>query len=225
MKLRRLLTNVSVIGVSIAIGLLLCEFASRVFLNPADYLSVEMVPDKVLGAALPNTHATGFDEWGFRNRSVPGTADIVAIGDSHTYGNTATMDDSWPYALGRMIGRSVYNMGLGGYGPNQYFQLLKTKALSLKPQIVICGLYMGDDFENAFSITYGLEHWAYLREIPAENVNFNIWEAPSTANWHKNVRVWLSRHSVIYQLVFHGSLVGRLQGEIQIKVAHRRRVG
>ena len=29
------------------------------------------------------------------------------------------MDDSWPYVLGRLTGRQVYNMGFGGYGPNQ----------------------------------------------------------------------------------------------------------
>ena len=70
------------------------------------------------------------------------------------------MEDSWPYVLGRLSGRDVYNMALGGYGPNQYFELLSTKAVILRPQTIIVGLYMGDDFENAFLITYGLEHWA-----------------------------------------------------------------
>jgi hypothetical protein len=56
-------------------------------------------------------------------------------------------------------------MGLGGYGPNQYFELLKTKALPLKPRMVICGLSMTDDFDNAFHLTYGLDYWAYLRAL------------------------------------------------------------
>ena len=122
-----------------------------------------MVKDKVLGAVLStDTRAGGFDAWGFRNRFVPDASDIVAIGDSHTYGNTATMEDSWPYVLGRLTGRQVYNMALGEYGPNQYLQLLRTRAVNLRPRTIIVGLYMGDDFENAFLITYGLEHWAYL---------------------------------------------------------------
>ena len=205
--------------VTTAVGLLLCEFASRLFLKPSDYLSVEMVPDKVLGAVPSASAMAGFDTWGFRNRKVPESADIVAVGDSHTYGNTATMDESWPYVLGRLTGRQVYNMGMGGYGPNQYFYLSKSKALSLKPRMILWGLYMGDDFENAYSITYGLTYWASLRKLQLQRANFQIWDTTPSPSWQKNVRVWLSRHSVIYQLVFHGPRMGMLQGEFQIKNA------
>jgi hypothetical protein len=156
---------------------------------------------------------------GFRNREVPSSADIVAIGDSHTYGNTAKMEDSWPYVLGNLTGRRVYNMGLGGYGPNQYFAVFTRKALGLKPRVIICGLYMGDDFENAFLITYGLDYWAYLRELPSDKVNFDIWEAPPAPTWHKRMRLWLSRHSVTYQLIVHGPLAARTKGELQIRNA------
>ena len=219
MKFRSILTNITVVALSGAVGLLLCEFALRMMLNPSDYLSVEMVRDDVLGA-VPSARTTGsgFDRLGFRNRDVPETSDIVVIGDSHTYGNTATMEDSWPYVLGRLSGRQVYNMGMGGYGPNQYFHLFATRALELRPRTIIVGLYMGDDFENAFLITYGLEYWAHLRTLPVEKVDFDIWkDTASTPSWHKQIRVWLSRHSVTYQLVIHGPLLGRFQGEVQIK--------
>ena len=222
MRISKTLGNVAVVGLSCLIALVLCEVGARVFLNASDYLSVEMVADDVLGAVPSSTTAAGgFDAWGFRNRGVPSAADIVAIGDSHTYGNTATMEDSWPYVLGHLSGLRVYNMGLGGYGPNQYFHLFMTRALKLKPHTILVGLYMGDDFENAFSITYGLEYWARLRELPPERVSFDIWEAPNAQSWTKKIRVWLSRHSVVYQLVFHGPLLGRFQGEVQIKNAHR----
>lgn len=224
MNLKRLSGNFVVVIVSLGVCLLLCEFGARLVLNPADYLSVEMLPHEALGA-FPSATAIGhgFDQWGFRNRKVPETADIVAIGDSHTYGNAARMEDSWPYVLGKMSGRSVYNLGMGGYGPNQYFYLLD-KGLRLKPRIIICGLYLGDDFENAFLITYGLQHWAYLRELPTEKVDAdraNIWETPVDPSWHKNIRLWLSRHSLVYQLVFHGPILGRLTGAVQIRDAHR----
>jgi hypothetical protein len=74
-----------------------------------------------------------YDTWGFRNQKVASSVEIVAIGDSHTFGNCAKMIESWPYVLGRLTGRSVYNMGLGGYGPNQYHYIFKTEALRLKP--------------------------------------------------------------------------------------------
>ena len=220
MKPKVLLSNLAIAALSCAIGLLLSEFVARLVLSPSDYLSVEMIQDDILGAVpSPNTLAGGFDEWGFRNRRVPKASDVVAIGDSHTYGNTASMRDSWPYVLGELTGETVYNMGMGGYGPNQYFHLLKTKALQLTPRTVVLGLYIGDDFENAYLITYGLPHWASLRLLPTEPVNSDIWETPPTRSWHKGLRVWLSRNSVVYQLLFHGPLLGRLQGETQIRTA------
>ena len=67
-----------------------------------------MVRDDILGGVpSADAAASGFDRWGFRNHDVPERSDIVAIGDSHTYGNTATMEDSWPYVLGRLSGRQV----------------------------------------------------------------------------------------------------------------------
>ena len=220
MKVKTALANAAILAVSVVLSVLLAEVLARMALNPADYLSVDMVHDDVLGAVPSTTTGSSqFDRWGFRNREVPDTAEIVAIGDSHTYGNAATMDDSWPYVLGRLSGKRVYNMAMGGYGPNQYYDLF-LKALTLKPKTIVVGLYMGDDFENAYLITYGLEHWSYLRTLPNETINFDIWERPAAPTWHKRLRIWLSQHSVLYQLVFHGPLLGRAQGEFQIKNAH-----
>lgn len=223
MRIRSLLVNGAVATAALAIGLLAAEALARVILNPADYLSVELQPDEILGAVPSRSTAGGaFDRWGFRNAAVPESADIVAIGDSHTYGNAATMSQAWPSVLARLTGQKVYNMGLGGYGPNQYFHLLP-KALELRPKLVTVGLYLGDDFENAFLISYGLKHWAALRRLPAEQVDFDIWSssngAAERASFAKPLRVWLSRHSVVYQLVFHGPLLGALQGEAQIRNA------
>jgi hypothetical protein len=222
MKLKKTAVNLTVLLLTLVIGLLLCEFGSRLVLNPADYLSVGMVKDPIFGAIPAPTARAGFDALGFRNRSVPKTADIVAIGDSQTYGNAATMDDSWPYVLGRLTGQRVYNMGLGGYGPNQYLELLKTKALGLKPRMILCGLSVTDDFDNAYHLTYGLDHWAYLRTLPDVKVDFDRWDTdsePSAPGPGKALRVWLSRHSVVYELVFHTGLGDRLKGKVQISNA------
>lgn len=219
---KKALVNLAVLTLSTGAALLLCEFGARLFLNPSDYLSVEMVKDDVLGAVpAPGSRPAGFDEWGFRNRNVPRHADIVAIGDSHTFGNTATMDDSWPAVVARNTGKSVYNLGMGGYGPNQYLYLLKHRALKLSPKAVIVGLYMGDDFENAYLMTYGLSHWTYLRRLTGGAADSNIWQTEVPVSWHKKVRAWLSRRSVVYQITVHGPLTGQFQGEIQIRNANR----
>ncbi len=217
--MKKFLINLSVLVVSIGIGLILAEFVSRLVLNPADFLGLEVVHDDILGAVPSPSAMAGFDRWGFRNRGVPESADIVAVGDSHTYGNTARMVDAWPFVLGKLTGQRVYNMALGGYGPNQYFYLSKTKAFTLKPKMIIWGLYLGDDFENAFSLTYGLDYWSYLRQLPPQKVEPNIWEqdSPGPPTWQKRTRVWLSRHSLIYQLLLHTGIGNRVKGDVQIK--------
>lgn len=219
MQLKKIITNASLTLVAISVSVILSEWVARLFLNPADFLSVEMVRDNVLGAVPSPRAVTSFDSFGFRNRFVPKAANIVALGDSHTYGNAAVMEDSWPHVLGRLTTLTVYNMALGGYGPNQYFHLLE-KALSLNPSVVLCGLYMGDDFKNAFQITYGLEYWAYLRRLSGERVFFDIWQTSTVRpSWHKRMRNWLSEHSVAYRIAFHGPVTGRALGEFRIRHA------
>lgn len=218
---RRIVANALLLVVSLATGLLLSEAGAHVLLNPADYLSVETIEDDVFGIRVAPGSA-GFDAWGFRNSSVPSRADIVAIGDSHTYGNNAPMSGSWPAVVGAETGLVVYNLGLGGYGPNQYYELLKTRALALRPRWVLCGLYMGDDFENAFLMTYGMDYWASLRQGRWTSANANIWEVATDGPWHQRFRRWLSRHSVVYQIVVHGPLLGGIKGAVQIGQAASR---
>jgi acetyltransferase AlgX (SGNH hydrolase-like protein) len=225
--MKRRLSNVGVLLVALAISLLLAEGGARLVLNPADFLSVTTIRDDVLGIRVA-AGAAGFDEWGFRNPRVPEAVDIVAIGDSHTYGNNATMSQSWPYVAGRLTGKSVYNLALGGYGPNQYFHLLKTRAVKLRPRWVVCGLYLGDDFENAFLMSYGKEYWSGLRSERRALVDADIWKdtddscalSPECSrSWHRQIRIWLSQHSLVYRLVVHGPALGRLKGTFQIRRA------
>lgn len=88
------------------------------------------------------------DAAGYRNASRPARADVVALGDSHTYG-PELREDSWPSVLSRLRQQTVYNMALHGYGPLQsYLQL--DEALSLKPKLVIVAPYFGNDFYDTF---------------------------------------------------------------------------
>src|SRR5262249_44916491 len=94
--------------VSLLVGVVVCEAGGRLLLNPADYLSVSTTADPVLGMTI-QPRSGGFDEWGFRNRNVPRTVDVLALGDSHTFGNTARMRESWPQVVAQKTGQSVYN--------------------------------------------------------------------------------------------------------------------
>ncbi|MBX3300759.1 MAG: hypothetical protein KF693_00940 [Nitrospira sp.] len=213
---KNIVSKMIVLCVSGVLGILGCEALARVVLNPADFLSPRTVTDDVLGISIV-PHSSGFDEWGFRNSKVPTAADVVTVGDSHTYGNTATMDDAWPSVVARATNMQVYNLGLGGYGPNQYHYLLMTKGLKLKPKWVICGIYMGDDFENAFMITYGLDHWASLRVGQWNKVNSDIWGIAAPPVWGADIRNWLSEHSMVYRLIFHSPLFAILKEAVRFE--------
>ncbi|MEO7863193.1 MAG: hypothetical protein ABIU05_22700 [Nitrospirales bacterium] len=70
MKFNQIIGKVSILVISILVGVLLCEAGSRLILNPADYLAPKMVKDNILGITIaPNT--SGFDERGFGNKQVP----------------------------------------------------------------------------------------------------------------------------------------------------------
>ena len=220
MRLRAFGVKVLVLLTSLSVGVIAFELLGRLILNPADYLAATTVSDPILGMTItPN--ASGFDEWGFRNPAVPTAVDIVAIGDSHTYGNTVKMQEAWPQVVARETGSTVYNMGLGGYGPNQYYQLLQTRGLSLHPKQVLVGLYLGDDFENAFSITYGLDYWTSLREGTRAPVNADIWGDAEAPGRLKSVRNWLSRHSLAYRLIVHGPALAALKAKVQFRQVSR----
>ena len=95
----------------------------------------------------------GNDAWGFRNIRVPDSSDVLAIGDSMTYGFAAPADKCWPRQLESLSGRSVYSMALGGYGPVEYHVLLN-RGLALHPKTVIFALYTGNDFGEAYKTVH-----------------------------------------------------------------------
>ncbi|ETW93845.1 MAG: hypothetical protein ETSY1_37490, partial [Candidatus Entotheonella factor] len=163
---RSWIKNLLLLILSFCFSLFLAESLLRVTVAPVNYLRPKVVPDDILNHKIP-PYSGGHDAWGFRNPSVPTTADIVTIGDSMTYGTLATATHSWPSRLQTYTGMAVYNLGLGAYGPAQYLYLLEHKALSLKPSLVIVGLYFGNDFYNAYEITYKYDYWRFLRNPDA----------------------------------------------------------
>ena len=114
-------------------------------------------------------HALGHDAKGFRNDSAPERADVVALGDSQTWGVNVEREQAWPQVLGRLTNRRVYNMGLGGYGPVQYWALTD-EALTLAPRTLVVGLYFGNDLYDAYAMTYQYDAHAPLRrpDAPAD---------------------------------------------------------
>lgn len=183
----------------------MAEGVSRTVFDPIDFLKPRRVADGVLRYRIePGTGA--HDARGYRNKEVPDTAEIVAIGDSHTYGISARASESWPSALGRLTGRSVYNVSLGGYGPAEYLYLMETEALPLRPKTIVAGFYLGNDLKDSFNAVYGIDLWKDLRKPEFES-SPGSGEADEEDGFSRGMGDWLAAHSVLYRLV-SSSFVG-----------------
>jgi lysophospholipase L1-like esterase len=121
-----------------------------------------LVPENSVAPAESNAP---FDLLGFRNRSVPVVADVVAIGDSQTLGVNVTLDRDWPSVLRARLGARapvVYNMSVGGWGAVQYLYMFD-KALRFRPRVVVVAYYTGNDPADALHMAYDFEPWKSLR--------------------------------------------------------------
>ena len=173
----------------------------------------KLIADPVLGAKLaPFTR--GHDANGFRNDSAPQHADIVALGDSQTWGVNAERQDAWPQQLSKSSGRSVYNMGLGGFGPVQY-KFLVPQALRLTPRIIVVGLYLGNDIYDAYNMAYHYDAHRNLRSAAAGDLSVDTVGSQATALWNEEkqfhatygrasfsgLSFWLREHLAIGRLL------------------------
>jgi hypothetical protein len=194
------LTNVGLLLVSVAVALLLAELLARIFLDPVDYLNPTVVADEFLNHRIEG-HTGGHDAWGFRNGEVPGSADIVCIGDSMTYGYGARARESWPAVLSVTRGQRTYNMALGGYGPIQYLYLMQTRAAQLHPKIVIVALNLGNDLLDAYNMVYSHKRWSMYKTADFPDLPPPTISPRHAGKFLGGLRDWLSARSVLYMLI------------------------
>lgn len=74
---------------------------------------------------------------------------VMLIGDSFTWGATANPISQSFADLVRAQGYRVYNLGIPGMGPMQYRRLAETYIPRLRPDVVVVGFYLGNDFLDA----------------------------------------------------------------------------
>jgi len=175
MKPRKAVLNILLVGMSAAFGLLLCEAGSRLLLDPADYLAVELVEDQILGKHYPQEHV-GMTNGGFVIDGYPPRLTSWRLRFAHV-GNTAKRDESWPYVLGLLTGKSVYNLAMGGYGPTSIIisshQSPETEAASNHMWSL-----RGRLLRQRLSHHVRLPYWSFLRTLPLDTVDADIWEVP-----------------------------------------------
>lgn len=156
---------------STLISLAFAEIVLRITIDQMNYnLKPETYIHPALGKRTIVGNSSGHDAEGFRNRNIPQKADIILVGDSHTYCWGVFYEDSWPQILARLTGKTVYNMSVPGYGVAQYHYLVK-KAVKKNPETIVVGFYFGNDLLDTFQTIYGHDYWSKYRtsKIPKKN--------------------------------------------------------
>ena len=179
----------------------------RLVFDPVDFLAVSVEEDPVLNYRI-GAGASGHDDWGFRNRDVPDSADILTIGDSMTYGVMAKSFESWPAKLEDILGVEVYNASLGGYGPLHYLHILRTRAPDLSPEKVVVMLYLGNDIMDTYNLAYSNDNWTeYRTQGSTDTVDAELFlPKPGKVSFSKRVRNWLAGRSVLYRIATQNAL-------------------
>jgi lysophospholipase L1-like esterase len=91
------------------------------------------------------------DPWGFRNHwPWPQQADILAVGDSFTYGQMVDDEQAWTTILAQRFPHSqVMNLGLIGGAPQQYLRIYETFGVNLAPKVLLVGIFLENDLWGA----------------------------------------------------------------------------
>jgi hypothetical protein len=208
-----MLGKLTLLALTSLLSLGMLECAARQIIDPVDVLVPVLLEDQVLRWRV-EPRSAGHDDWGFRNREVPDKVDVVAIGDSQTYGAGSRARDTWPAWLGRLADRSIYNISLGGYGPIDYMALVEQKALTLSPEHIFVGLYLGNDLVDAWRSIYTKEAWTRLRDPDfafTEPKSEDEQILPATLEHRGTIesivqplREWLHHSSVVYRTLAVG---------------------
>jgi hypothetical protein len=107
---------------------------------------------RVFNNKILNTNSKGFRG----KRDFPYTKNkeklrILILGDSFTFGDEVSDDETYSYYLQEMLPHTeVINMGIHGYGHDQMLILLKEEGVKYQPDIVILGFLPLDMSRNLF---------------------------------------------------------------------------
>ncbi len=167
-KIKKNVGNIILLIVSVFIAILVSEISLRIILPKIENEKFSigegdkvLIPDNIISHRLRPTPQFGIDENGFKNKEVLTTYDIVALGDSHTYGEFDGV--SWTDYLKEKTDKNIYNIGVWGYGTAQYRYLID-KALEFKPKVIVIGFYMGNDVYDTYDIVYRFDKWNSYRK-------------------------------------------------------------
>jgi lysophospholipase L1-like esterase len=175
-------------------------------------LGISSLMSPRVAALLSPDQVPAIDRNGFRNKFVPDTVSIVALGDSQTYGVGVSRDQAWPQRLDTLSNVPTYNMGVPGWGPTQSLVILG-QAMALRPKLIIEAFYAGNDLFDSYQHVYKAKQLSDLKTsdervakalTDAENIeplDKKISKVSDTPAGRTFLRDFLSEHSKLYGLL------------------------
>jgi hypothetical protein len=104
------------------------------------------------------------DHRGFRNEKDITQCEVLVIGDSFVDGSGVSDEHRWPVLLSQRSRKHVYSLGIPGGSPGSYLAALAGVGRSLKPEVVLCTIYEGNDFRGDGTVSYRKD--AKHRDLP-----------------------------------------------------------
>jgi lysophospholipase L1-like esterase len=169
---------------------------------PIHAFKANQVDDDILLYRLDQSLG-GIDSNGFRNVSTADKVDIVAIGDSHTYGVNVVSEESWPSRLAVMTNLTAYNYGVSGYGILQYEHLIN-EAIKMDPGYVIVGIYPSNDLKVC-KLIGRLDYWKDW----ADSRGYDTSLCPGKKKKTKKQRAWSGNFDPL-EFLMHETAIGSL---------------
>ncbi len=175
-----MIKNLILLLSSILISLLFAEGVLRLTEEGLGYSWMYRVPDTVLGWKLkPDTRylyrmkegtvKVSYNSAGWRDvehSQEPETPEILRVavlGDSFMEAYSVGNSDYFARQLENLFNKKgaraeVFNFGVGGYGPLQYYLTFIHGAKPYKPKLVLAGIYLGNDIAD---VSFELENMRF----------------------------------------------------------------
>lgn len=145
------------------------RLSAEVFFHRDPYFQYVMAPNVDLLIQHPDFEyrvktKLKLDHTSFRGGTLGGPAWGVALGDSFTFGMGVNHEATWVAQLANIANREIINLGVPGWGPQQYSRALERYGASLRPKIFFYAVYRNDS-QDALLFDRWLGNPRYLQAV------------------------------------------------------------
>lgn len=217
-EIKNRLRDITVVVIVSLLSLITAELILQTTVGKPYELSTDnKISDVYIGHKV-NSRLPEIDEFGFRNESGKyKNYELLAVGDSHTYGYNVEPDYSWPNRLEQLSGMRTYNVGIGGNGIYSYHYLVK-KELEKSNKIIVA-LYLANDFMSdgyVCNIDFTNDFW--IQEINRLDLNPPSCDQTSSSEQAGNIT---DLKTLLLNIANHSTLVSLIKNEIYVPVIYQ----